>query len=119
MKYFVYDKRIAEINRSREQELFPKIADHRQMSFKIKFPEMMCYHRIAHRGLVKVLEEAVNVLSFFDILLVHSVEMFPSPFKAALKVCQLSEAHFTRAGNSSTPAKILRRPRCVSSFSGS
>src|SRR5690606_20513111 len=47
----------------------------------------------------------------------YSVLISLSPSSAALSVCQLSDAHLTRAGNSRTPAKILSLPSWFSSAS--
>src|SRR5687768_8619137 len=119
MKLLVNHQRIVEIDGVAEKDLLPEVGDDRKVLFEVQVPEMVPDLRVVYGYLVEFVEQAFNVCPRFDIGLHYSVETSSSPCKAALRVCQLKEAHFTRAGNSSTPANIFSFPRWFSSFSTS
>src|SRR5215203_3227895 len=111
MKPLVNYQRIVEIDGVAEKDLLPEVGDDRKVLFEVQFIEMMPDLRVVYGDLVEFVEQAFDVGPGFDIGLHHSVETSSSPCRAALRVCQLSDAHFTRAGNSRTPANILSLPR--------
>src|SRR5688572_6739952 len=111
MKLLVNYQRIVEIDGIAEKDLLPEVHNDRKVLFEIQLIEMMPDLRVVDGDLVEFVEQAFDVGPRFDIGLHYSVETSSSPCKAALRVCQLNEAHFTRAGNSSTPANIFSLPR--------
>ncbi len=110
---------VAKIDRPAEDRLFPKITHHRSVGCEIHRRKMMSDDGIGHRNRVKLAYQQLNILPCADIFGHYSVETVSSPESAACRVCQLSEAHLTRAGNSRTPAKIFSFPKLLSSVSTS
>ena len=67
VKYLMKRQRIIEIDRIAEQDLFPKIGDHRQMMFEIQPAKMMADLIVCHRDAVKIGQQTFDIRPSFDI----------------------------------------------------
>ncbi len=67
VEHLMKRKRIIKIDGVAEQDLFPKIGDHRQMVFEIQPAKMVADFAVGHRDAIKICQQTLDVGASFDV----------------------------------------------------